>query len=701
MTLSPQPGHPLNLRKQEVSFSIQRITYHAPRRYAVLSSRTGLSTSTEALFITPRIDSGDYGNREFRFFLPDDAELQEITNPVEFRLYAYEANYNHETRLTSFTITQYPGPTHVLTTNAGPGGTVFPPEGSRILRGGETIELRATPADGQRFGRWQGPVTPGRTAVRTVVLNGDTSVTALFEPRPALSMTVGMNLGGVTDWATAWTFTDWFRRMRTWRTRNADGSGAWDSNQAQHIPRDENDWVVQVPFSAPSQPPQMVHTIQTEVQSTGIARLRWEGAGTFRFGAPGNSTHTFTPTGGPGVHDFTIPTRNGTLFLEILSTGGADYLRNFRIESPGFVGQTDAQVFHPAFLGSLQGFRGLRFMDWQKTNGSPLVNWGDRTTTASATQARHQGVALEYMALLSNTLNQDAWICIPHRADDELVRETARLLRDQVEPHLRILVEYSNETWNTSGPFSQTVYVQDQGQALNLSPDRWQAGQLFVARRSAQIWKIFEEEFSGPHASRLVKVLAAHAGNPATANLRLRGLVDPVINPDQVQPDALAIAPYFGVNYTPANITANGYPTVDEVVTSASISAIQQVRDMVRNHRAIADAHGWDLICYEGGQHFVGVGGAEGNTTLTQILIAANRDPRMYDRYIEYLNALQEEGVREFYNFSHVGAPSQWGSWGVLETQDQPLETAHKMRALRDWIANNPVPVVLSHWAAE
>jgi hypothetical protein len=700
-SLTPQSGQPLQLRQQEVAFTIQRASFHAPRHYAIFASPSGFSTTSLALFTSPRIESGDFSSRDFRFFLPDSPTYDNLLGPIEFRLYAYGANFNHETRLTSFTITQYGGTIFSLSTAAGTGGQIFPPPGTRSLRGGETVTFVATPQPGHRFLGWQGPVAPGKGAQRVLSIQAPTSVTALFEPRPPLVMSLGMNLGGVTDWATDWTFTDWFRRIRSWRTRNADGSGGWDSNLAQQIPRDAHDWVTQVPFLPPNQPPQIVHTIMTEVQATGTIRLRWQGAGSFRIQAGGLPATWFHPTGGSGFADLTITQRNAPLALEIHATSGPDYLRHFRIESPGFHGQTDAQPFHPIYLDSLQGFSGLRFMDWQRTNASPLSTWSQRTTTASATQTRPEGVALEFIADLSNALQQDAWICIPHLADDDFVRQAARLLRDRLHPSLRVKVEYSNETWNTAGPFTQTVYVQDQGEALGLGATRWEAGQRFVARRSAQIWKIFAEEFAGPHQSRLVKVLATQGANTAVTNLRLGGLNDPAINPEQIHPDALAIAPYFGRTYSPGQITANGYPSVDEVVTTASIQDIENVRTQVRAQRVIADVQGWDLICYEGGQHFVGIQGAESNTTLTQILITANRDPRMYDRYIEYLSMLREEGVREFANFSHVGAPSQWGSWGVLETQDQALSQAHKYRALRDWQTSFPVPVQLKAWEAD
>ena len=70
---------------------------------------------------------------------------------------------------------------------------------------------------------------------------------------------------------------------------------------------------------------------------------------------------------------------------------------------------------------------------------------------------------------------------------------------------------------------------------------------------------------------------------------------------------------------------------------------------------------------------------------MTQKLIQANQHQRMYNLYTRYQDMLHREGVQTFANFSYVLAATKWGSWGVLEYQDQPIAQAHKYRALLDW----------------
>jgi len=153
----------------------------------------------------------------------------------------------------------------------------------------------------------------------------------------------------------------------------------------------------------------------------------------------------------------------------------------------------------------------------------------------------------------------------------------------------------------------------------------------------------------------------------------------------------LAIAPYFGTAFTPSDIPPNApYPTVDEIETNLAVSAIAGQALQVAAQKAIADANGWNLVCYEGGQTYQGIYGAESDTNLTAILTSANRDPRMFNLYTEYLDMLKAQGVSLFNNFSYCGAWGEYGSWGSLEYQDQPMAQAPKYAALVQWITNNP-----------
>jgi hypothetical protein len=109
------------------------------------------------------------------------------------------------------------------------------------------------------------------------------------------------------------------------------------------------------------------------------------------------------------------------------------------------------------------------------------------------------------------------------------------------------------------------------------------------------------------------------------------------------------------------------------------------VRDSTIENKKVADSHGVHLVGYEGGQHLVAYGGAENNQALVDKLIAANRDPRMRSIYSKLLDAWytnSDNGLLML--FDYIEAPSKFGSWGLLESQEQRMETAPKYQAFYD-----------------
>lgn len=682
--IEPKDGGSFNLNGALVEFDIQRLEYWAPRRYAMFSSLDGFASGQE-LLATPESSFNDYAPNSWSVILPTSG-FDAVAEPVEFRIFGFEGRYGKPTSLTKFKITTGL-PIASLSLEASTGGSAATDTGASTTLAGATLTLLATPEPGFRFAGWSGDLV-GLGNPRQITMNADKNVTANFEPVPDAPMQVGTNLAEVVDWSTSWQFVDLFRRTRIWLTRNGDGSG-WESGYQDQIPVDENGWPTEVPFDpGDGNQPQIVFTVLARASTPGDYTLLADGSGRLELDIIGGSSHTLSP-GEPSLI-FTIPEADTFIAVVIKESAAPNHLRNIRIVPTAFVDGHEDAPFHSTFLEKLFDFSVLRFMDWGRTNGSPVESWNDRTRPEHYTQSREEGVSWEMMADLSNRLKQDAWVCIPARADDDYVRRSAQLLRDQLDPTLKLYVEYSNETWNSG--FPQTDYVQDQGELLGLDPNRWTAGQKFTALRSAQVWKIFEEELGPEAETRLVKVLGTQSANMGITNTRMDAINDPVINVHQVFPDALALAPYFGKGYHSNDIppAAPAYPTLDEILDVVAPTSITELRDQIRAAKALANEQGLQLICYEGGQHFVGVGGANSDDTLTDILVAANRDARMHGLYQDYLTMLQEEGIEMFCNFTFSKAPGRSGSWGILEAIDQPDATAHKFTATRDWISENP-----------
>jgi len=115
---------------------------------------------------------------------------------------------------------------------------------------------------------------------------------------------------------------------------------------------------------------------------------------------------------------------------------------------------------------------------------------------------------------------------------------------------------------------------------------------------------------------------------------------------------------------------------------------IQSYGPFVReNYSRIRDEYGLDLIAYEGGQHLTSAAfGSENEKQITQLFTSLNRHPRMAALYEQYLHQWQEAGGGLFCHFVDVSPYTRFGSWGALEYQNQPLETAHKYRALVNFL---------------
>ena len=119
--------------------------------------------------------------------------------------------------------------------------------------------------------------------------------------------------------------------------------------------------------------------------------------------------------------------------------------------------------FHPLYLDDLSGYGVLRFMDWNATNNPTdrqASSWSERTQLQERTWGWHQGVPYEIQIELSNQLQQDMWLTVPHAADDDYVRNLAQLVEQQLDPDLRVWVEYTNEAWNSI--FPQYDFVQNE-----------------------------------------------------------------------------------------------------------------------------------------------------------------------------------------------------------------------------------------------
>ena len=372
----------------------------------------------------------------------------------------------------------------------------------------------------------------------------------------------------------------------------------------------------------------------------------------------------------PGRLEFEVNPGHGGIQIDVSSSDARNPVRDFRVWMPGF--ENAASAFHPTFVGRLKPARILRFMDWQRTNDSPLVKWDDRPKPGDARYSTVKGVPLEVIVDLANESKTDPWLCVPHRADDGYVREFARLVKARLAADRTVYVEYSNEVWNWQ--FGQTQWAREQGVARRLG-DPEQA--RFYAERSMEVFRIWEEEIP---RHRLVRVLSSQFVNPWMTE-QILGWKDAYR-----RADAVAVAPYGGYEHgDPKRAAATRTKSVDALLDELAKEVDGPNRELVSRQAAVAKKFGVRLLAYEGGQHLAGFGGAENDPVLAKLFAQANRHPRMADLYRSHLDNWFSEGGGPYVLLAYVGRPTKWGSWGLLEYQDQLAADAPKYRAFSEY----------------
>ncbi len=508
---------------------------------------------------------------------------------------------------------------------------------------------------------------------------------------------LGSNLGALTYYSNALPFVDLMKNAEGFMSANvASTPGPWDTNVVGQIPHDPEGYPLEIPYTVSSlSTPQTVRIPTGRSLYAGDYVLLFDGDGDFQFLGQ-NIQVTSTALGRIVLH--VSAGSPNTIFVTITRSNKADHVRNVRLIMPGFESTYATNPFHPTYLANLHGVSELRFMDWGRTNDSPVTQWSQRTLPGDF-QGGARGVALEYMVDLANQAGTDAWFSVPHLADDNYVTQMATLIRDRLAPGRIAHIEYSNELWNTI--FSQTAWSMNQGCSVGLnnygpysglctdSGVKFWAGVKWNARRSAQIFSIFSQVFGG--TQRLRHVLGSQSSNPSLGDTLLTAFADSQVNPLARQPgagvDELAVAPYFGHGIADT-IVANGQVnsiTVDAIIALLQARIDTDVKQPTIQNKTVAGKWGVQLVAYEGGQHLVAGIANQNDATLTQKLIDTNRDPRMYGLYQSMFAAwYQGSGNGLFTAFTYIDEYSKFGSWGMLEDQSQSIASAPKYRAFRD-----------------
>ncbi|MBU3029970.1 hypothetical protein [Paracoccus marinaquae] len=523
---------------------------------------------------------------------------------------------------------------------------------------------------------------------------------------------IGFNLSGVSDWSGSQPFLDLFKTARPWLGHLPGQWGGFEEaamREGGYL--DEYGWPLRMP-------PEVTHLSTVilsgmdarAISSAGRYVLRYRGKGRIELG--GDLARNVTYEDGRIGFDFTPGEGSVSITLRIIDPG--DPIREISVVRQDRLALADSgQIFEPDFLARLRGAEILRFMDWGRTNNSNLVTAGDLPSVGDYVWSTDRGVPPEVMVALANELDLDPWFTIPHLADDDLVREYARRVRDNLEPGRRAWVEFSNEIWN--GSFAQNRWAEEMAQAA------WGvsgAARQYGAWRAAQVADIWAEEFAPSAVGRLVRVVATFTGWPGSEEDMLNAPAWKAADPDGWNPlakhfDAYAVTGYFYANLedpdrlsllrevlAESRADAERRAAASGLTGAAGEAFVRQhrfdqaldswvaelrngalsgkaegsvdwvVRDLFRKHRRAAARYDLELVMYEGGSHVLTPDTERDDQELNDFISVLDYSSGMGNLYRRLIAGWREVSDHPFNFYTAIDRPSGFGSWGVLRYLD-------------------------------
>ena len=507
---------------------------------------------------------------------------------------------------------------------------------------------------------------------------------------PTVNASVGINVGGVVDYAVESFFVDAMKQARAWGPPSAPWEGG--------APVDAHGWPTTdaglLALCCISDPVSNVTLLG------GTYKLKFTGKADVSFiiyqGNVSNYVYNAKTNTSTALVNVTDTDPGTTVFLSFTNTQRTPSspvgsgLTNLTLIRPQTApnGQTwwtsSKQTFTTPYLNLLAPFSTLRFMDWASTNGNPVTKWSQRTPPDYASQQQPNGAAWEYAIQLCNTLGKDMWVNVPVGATDGYVTSLAKLIHKELNPNLNVYVEFSNEVWNSSFAqfFTNLNAAEAEVKADKHSPldydgdtDIYDWAQRRVGWRLMQISNIFASVY-GPDAigTTVRPVYATQAGSTYYCQITL-GMIAAVFGPPSQFFYGIAQAPYWnGVPPPPPTLT------VDQVLADSE-TALQATPAQVAGFDAYSVYYGLYNLTYEGGP------GMSGNNANLPAMIAANTDPRMGGQVSEALSDFYTNGGDMYVYYNDAGTYGQYGMWGT--TQNVFVQNTPKLQAI-DATVNTP-----------
>jgi hypothetical protein len=376
----------------------------------------------------------------------------------------------------------------------------------------------------------------------------------------------------------------------------------------------------------------------------------------------------------PGRMLVKFDARESPFNIILNSSNPANHVRNIRLIPPAFETSEKQQLFRQSYVDKWSKFPVWRLL----VIGSMEPDWDTRLPKNYFGPGR--GMPVEDMVALANQAQISPWISIPFNANDNLVLQTAKYVKDNLDPKLKVYLEYTNEAWNAG--FPQFAYMAEQGKKM--SPFAIDGAQYF-ADRTLNIFKIWEQAFEGK-TDRLVRIVGTQFVNTWLSD-RLLSWKDLAKHTD-----ALAVGYYFGYEYGADLAEKTIAMTTEQLLDDIKVNGLARTREFLQAQKKIADKYKVSLIAYEAGQHLVGSGYSQAlkiylpdHPKLQELFNAANKHPKMGEIYKEFYKDWHENGGGLIAWFESTGERTKWGSWGLLENGGQDIKESPKLQAVIDY----------------
>jgi hypothetical protein len=424
------------------------------------------------------------------------------------------------------------------------------------------------------------------------------------------------------------------------------------------------------------------------VLPSGTYKIEYTGAGTLTVSGIGQLGGAWQSVGGEQRNTLAIAGTPGAFgnFLNLMIANGAGQtVQGIHIYYPGFDFDSTT-TFLPPFLSILGPFRAMRFMDWEATNNSTLMNWADRPAAAHFGQSSF-GEPYEHIAELVNETGKDCWITVPEHATSDFITQLASFMASSLDfgriqtardsagftTPFQIIVENSNETWNqgfsayttflaaanaNTARYSGTYGGSYGPSWMTQSTDLMKVAQV-EADRLVTIGNAFRSAFGAAgHASAVAPVLSGWALGAAYSDAGLEFIQSQYGAPKNYV-TYVAQAPYFA---TGDDTTTGSLDTLFPALETNISGMDATFQDFAK----LGAQYGIGIVAYEGGQSLTG-------TTNQPIKHLAQHDERMYETYKDYLALWEKDfGPSLFMHFSLAGDPGQpetvyqYGYWGSI-----------------------------------